>query len=230
MTNPEFSNEFDILYNNIASNQAPGLDIYEKSVFLTIAQEEVVLELINGNNLRGNSFEKTEEFRRYLNDIVKTIEMSEYEESDIIKLTDKSTLYNIPEDLWYITHESVKFNDSRLDCSSYRNIEVVPVTQDEFSKLIKNPFRKPSKNKVLRLDVGGKIELVSDYEIESYIVRYIQRLEPIILEDLPGDLSIKDISEETNCKLNPALHNTILVRAVQLAKASMGLIGSGKEN
>jgi hypothetical protein len=37
MTNQEFINEFDILYNNIMSNQAPGLDEYEKSVYLTLA-------------------------------------------------------------------------------------------------------------------------------------------------------------------------------------------------
>jgi hypothetical protein len=33
----EFSREFDILYNNIMSNAAPGIDDYEKSVFLTKA-------------------------------------------------------------------------------------------------------------------------------------------------------------------------------------------------
>ena len=38
----EFSYEFDVLYNNITSNQAPGLDEYEKSVFLTKAQDEIV--------------------------------------------------------------------------------------------------------------------------------------------------------------------------------------------
>lgn len=37
MTLQEFSDEFDVLYNNIMSNQAPGLDEYEKSVFLTKA-------------------------------------------------------------------------------------------------------------------------------------------------------------------------------------------------
>ena len=36
MTITEFSNQFDVLYNNITSNQAPGLNEYEKSVFLTI--------------------------------------------------------------------------------------------------------------------------------------------------------------------------------------------------
>ena len=228
MTNQEFSNEFDILYNNIASNQAPGLDEYEKSVFLTTAQEGLVLELISGNNPLGDSFEKTEEVRRYLNDIVKTTEMTKYEGSDIIKLTNKSTLYNIPEDLWYTTYETVKLQDTNLKCTSYENIEVVPVTQDEFSSIIKNPFRKPSANRVLRLDVDGKVELVSDYNIQSYTVRYIKRLEPIILDDLPNGLTIKGESKETNCKLNPALHDAILARAVKLAKASMGLLESGR--
>lgn len=47
MTNPEFSNEFDVLYNSITSNQAPGLDEYEKSVFLTKAQDEIVKSYFN---------------------------------------------------------------------------------------------------------------------------------------------------------------------------------------
>ena len=228
MTNQEFSNEFDILYNNIASNQAPGLDEYEKSVFLTTAQEGLVLELISGNNELENSFEKTEEVRRYLSDIIKTTEMTKYEGDDILKITNKSTLYDVPEDLWYTTYETVKLQDDNLLCTPYENIEVVPVTQDEFSRIMKNPFRKPSPNRVLRLDVEGKIELVSDFNIKSYIVRYVKRLDPIILIDLPNGLTIREQSTETNCKLNPALHDAILARAVQLAKASMGLLESGR--
>ena len=53
MTNAEFSNQFDVLYNNIMSNQAPGLDEYEKSVFLTKAQNEIVLSYFNP---RGNKY------------------------------------------------------------------------------------------------------------------------------------------------------------------------------
>lgn len=53
MTNPEFSAEFDVLYNNITSNQAPGLDEYEKSVFLTKAQDEILKAYFNP---KGNKF------------------------------------------------------------------------------------------------------------------------------------------------------------------------------
>lgn len=47
MTTSEFSNEFDVLYNSITSNQAPGLDEYEKSVFLTKAQDDIVKSYFN---------------------------------------------------------------------------------------------------------------------------------------------------------------------------------------
>ena len=53
MTNQEFSNQFDVLYNNVMSNQAPGLDEYEKSVFLTKAQNEIVLSYFNP---KGNKY------------------------------------------------------------------------------------------------------------------------------------------------------------------------------
>lgn len=45
--NNEFSNEFDVVYNNITSNQAPGLNEYEKSVFLTKAQDEIIKAYFN---------------------------------------------------------------------------------------------------------------------------------------------------------------------------------------
>ena len=229
MTTQEFSNEFDILYNNIASNQAPGLDKYEKSVFLTSAQEALVLELITGKNALGDSFEKTEEARQYLSNIVKTAEISEHKETtEIKKISNKSSLFKVPEDLWFITYESVKFEDSDIKCTPTSNIEVVPVTQDEFSRIIKNPFRKPNVNRVLRLNISNFVELVSEYDIKSYNIRYISQLEPIVLDNLPQGLSVKGVSTITECKLNPALHEAILGRAVQLAQASMGLIESGR--
>lgn len=60
MTTQEFSNEFDVLYNNITSNQAPGLDEYEKSIFLTKAQYELVKNYftpIQGGNKYQQGFD-----------------------------------------------------------------------------------------------------------------------------------------------------------------------------
>ena len=53
----EFSNEFDVLYNNIMSNQAPGLDEYEKSVFLTKAQNELIKNYFTSTQ-GGNKYQE----------------------------------------------------------------------------------------------------------------------------------------------------------------------------
>lgn len=220
MTTQEFSNEFDVLYNNITSNQAPGLDEYEKSVFLTSAQEEIVISLYNGKNPLGESLEKTEELRRYLSSLIKTYKATS-ETENINKISDNSYTYSLPDDLWYITYEAAILEDDELGCMNPTTVLVVPITQDNFYKINRNPFKCASKNRVLRLDNhSNKIELISKYNISTYIVRYLSKLKPIILEDLQDGLSINGISEVTECELIDSLHRTILKRAVELAKQS----------
>lgn len=49
----EMDNMFDVLYNNITSNQAPGLNAYEKSIFLTKGQDEIIKNYFNPKS-KGN--------------------------------------------------------------------------------------------------------------------------------------------------------------------------------
>ena len=53
MTVEEFDIRFDILYNNLASNAAVPLNAYEKSVFLSQAQRDIIIEIYNGRNTSG---------------------------------------------------------------------------------------------------------------------------------------------------------------------------------
>ena len=214
MTNPEFSIEFDILYNNISSNKAPGLNEYEKSVFLTKAQEQIVTELYSGRNTTYNSFEETEEQRRYLHSLITTSSLEESTEIDDI-ITSNSSVYKLPENIMFITYETAILTGNK-------EVTVYPVSQDELSKIIKNPFRGPSNNRVLRLDLGNNsIEVISNYDITKYLIRYIRKPNPIILVDLEDDLSINGVTEESECELDSSLHRTILDRAVALALQTM---------
>lgn len=221
MTTQEFSNEFDVLYNNIMSNAAPGLDEYEKSVFLTNAQDEIVIDLYNGKNPLGESFESTEEIRRYLSELNKTYTTITKEEGNT-GVSEYSIFFKLPDDLWFITYESVDFEDDELKCSNNRaGIPVVPITQDVYHRTKENPFRKYSEKRVIRLDsIGNLVELVSRYNISKYLVKYLSKPTPIILSDLDNGLSINGISEKTECKLNSSLHRAILERAVDLARVT----------
>ena len=56
----------------------------------------------------------------------------------------------------------------------------------------------------------------------TYIIRYVRRPTPIILTDLPNNLSIDGVSKEQECELNPILHMDILNKAFELAITTRG--------
>lgn len=235
MTTEEFSNEFDTLLNSYSTVPPYGdenklditLDEYEKSVFLTKAQDDIVIELYTGKNQFGDSFEKTEEIRRYLSDLVKTVELSE-KLTGYTGVSKSSMFFKLPEDVWFITYESATLKDERLGCLDGEEATIVPVTQDEYYRIAKNPFRGPSKGRAVRLDIGdGVIEIISDYNIDKYLVRYLSRPKPIILEDL-SELSVNGVKVRTECELNPVIHRAILERAVRLAIISKTQVSGSK--
>ena len=237
MTTEEFSNEFDTLLNSysVISKFGKGenpstieLDEYEKSVFLTKAQEEIVIDFYSGKNPLEDSFEKTEEIRRYLSDLIKTYTTTE-KKTGYVGLSKTSIFFELPEDLWFITYESAGLEDSRLGCMNGKEISVIPISQDDYFRISGNPFRGSNKRRALRLDNGnGIVEIVSEYNIDKYLVRYIAKPDPIVLTDLPDNLSINTISKKTECKLNPVIHRAILEKAVKLAILSKAL-SAGKE-
>lgn len=232
MTTKEFSDMFDTLLNSYSLQTSFGdtnslrevvLDEYEKSVFLTRAQEQLIISYYSGNNSNGESFENTEEIRRYLSSLIKTAEISPSNDSSYKKLTTKSQLFTLPNDVWFITYESASLGSSSDACLNEKKLDVVPVRQDYFHRVNRNPFRGPSERRALRLDIEGKrVELVSDYTINKYLIRYIVKPSPIILTDLEG-VSIDGVSTEQTCALEESLHKTILDLAVRLALQSRGI-------
>lgn len=231
MTNKEFSDQFDTLLNSYAITIPLGeqaskaeitLDEYEKSVFLTQAQEDLILALYNGKNPYGEAFENTEELRRYLSDLIMEETLTPTTKDCNQGINAKSKLFDLPGDLWFITYEAAKINAGK--CGEV-DLDVIPVTQDEYHRVKRNPFRGANGKRALRLDLSfNQIELVSDYTITSYYIRYIKRIHPIILTDLPDDLSIKGENKETPCELHEAIHNRILEYAVRLALQSRGRV------
>lgn len=235
MSTKELSDEFDILLNSYSTTPPYGdenkLDItlneYEKSVFLTKAQDDIVIELYTGKNQFGDSFEKTEEIRRYLSDLVKTVELSE-KLTGYTGVSKSSMFFKLPEDVWFITYESATLKDERLGCIDGEEVIVTPITQDEYYRIAKNPFRCPSKSRVARLDIRDMIiEIISEYNVDKYLVRYISRPRPIVLENL-SELSVNGIKARTECELNPAIHRAILERAVRLAIISKTQVSGNK--
>lgn len=210
------------------------LDEYEKSFYLTKAQEDLVISLYTGRGLTGTSFEETEELRRYLSNIVKEAHPNQIENTSgtPIGMGSNSTFFTLPEDLWFITYESVDTSGDKA-CDNRTGMEVIPVTQDEYHTLKKNPFRGANSRRALRLDLAdGVVEIICKFPVSSYYIRYLKKVKPIILEDLPSGLYIsgenKKSDEDNPCELHEALHQRVLELAVRMASAS-AVVGNKKE-
>lgn len=233
MTLQEFSNQFDTMLNSYAHKIGFGdqvsmadvaLDEYEKSVWLTKAQEELVVSCYNGKNAFGDSFESTEELRRYLSNLVTEDSIDPITSSigSPLGMDSKSKFFTLPDDLWFITYEDVTTSDG--GCGNGGKMDVYPVTQDEYLKIKRNPFRGANNRRALRLDLAdGVVEVVCKYNVTNYYIRYIRKPSPIILEDLPDNLTIEGSNCSTPCELHEALHQRILERAVRLALQSKGI-------
>lgn len=240
MTVEEFSDSFDTLLNSYSGKAAFGeesprqtvaLDEYEKSVFLTKAQEDIVLSLYSGRSNLAESFESTEEARRYLSNLVaeKVLKPIANSKGLILGMASSSKFFTLPEDLWFITYEEVVLRKGKCGCSN--TMRVYPVKQDEYQSIKDNPFRGANDRRALRLDLSeGNVEIVCRFLVTDYYIRYIRKVKPIILTDLPEGMTIDGESKMMGCELHEGLHRKILERAVVMALQSRGMVKERAES
>lgn len=230
----EWSNAFDLSWNNITSNQAPGLSGYEKSYYLTTAQNELVknwyMALSKGNNT-GQGFDDNALRQMDFSNLVRTSFQNAL--TSMTPLTDSRALvFTMPTDtVVAIINEQIGLANTTI--STLKDVEtmrqVIPLTYPEYIRLMSKPFREPLKRQAWRLLSNSMAEVVltskdkAGYTYKTYIVRYVKKPSPIILEDLSiyGDgISLEGYSTPQSpvCELGESTHEAILQRAVELAK------------
>ena len=252
MNSNELDERFDILYNNITNNQAPGLNTHEKSVFLTKGQDEVIKNHFSSNS-QGNTLKEG-----FDDSAKRQIDFSMLTTSTSITQTDTATFdtrsnsksITLPTGMMMIVNEIVQVTRD----SKTVDLIVVPIRYDEYNRLMAKPFRRPLKHQAWRLinsDTANKADIVvgPGDTISKYIVRYIRKPKPVIIGDLDG-LTIDgyqfgvNAAENANpqttpptgpgytqgCELDPILHEEVLQRAVELAKISCTATGQDNMN
>lgn len=218
----EFSNGFDVLYNNIMSNAAPGINEYEKSVLLTKAQDEILKNYFNpqGNKYQ-EGFDGSAKRQIDFSGLISVADCTSINGQGGFDL--RAKIYRMPEDVFLIINE-VLTTDTGVK-------QVVPVSFDEYSRLMSKPYKEPLKYQAWRLVTEGSgsenvvVEVIphSGETVSKYTIRYVRRPKPIVLVDLAseyGDVSINGVSSISGCELNPLIHEEILQRAVELAKVA----------
>jgi hypothetical protein len=228
MTTQEFSTQFDLIFNNLMSDKAPEINEMEKSYYLTMAEEELVKELYN-------KFEFSELVRRGCDAVIEKTTLTPLEDAEttpIVVKGYKQYVFELPESLWYIMHESALLKDSN-PCYDGKWIRVKPERYDELDSDLGNPFRRPDGSRAFRIDTGREelrnVELISKYEVEKYALQYLRQPKPILLVDLTDDewggygLHLRGNTTtdlDNPCELGSSIHNEIVIRAANMAMAT----------
>lgn len=227
MTAEEMKYEAEILYESIASADAPGYTNREWSYILTAGQEKVIKEIIN------KGLDREEKYKKAISPLLLPVLVINGVSSNItsnITETPKSLKVVIDEDTLAVTRERVTVGTSI--------IEVKPITQDYYNANINNPFKKPDSNyKYWRLDqlnnpdkvhiIITDLDDVDDLDKYQYIA--IVKPTPIIVMD--GDYTVNDGSieglnfssytaTELPSTLGNFIHRWIVQEAVNIAYAS----------
>lgn len=227
----EMGDIFDVLYNNVMSNAVPGLNEYEKSVFLTKAEYELVKNYFNpqGNKYR-EGFDDSAKRRIDFSMLMQTATLTRSSQQGF---NPNSVLYSLPLNILVIVNEQVVLKSG----STVKGIrQVIPISYDEYTRLMSRPYKQPLKSQAWELMTGQNsskavVELILNNNDKSYTpefkIRYVRKPNPIIIEDL-DIVSIEGVSEKTECELDPAIHQEIVQRAVELAKAAYSSDQSGQ--
>lgn len=179
MTAEEMKQEFDVLYNNIMSNAAPGLDDYEISLFLTKAQEELLKSYFNPKgNKYGEGFDFSPKRQVDFSNIIVSknytgntcftqtliIGQDEYLKYDPRSYAGQVLQAQGDAPIFLRLNESARLAEYSGGNYHYgRVLQVIPLMYSEYSKYMTKPYKYPLKNFCWRLEFAGNAAGVSEF-------------------------------------------------------------------
>jgi hypothetical protein len=145
----EMSTQFDVMFNNITSNQAPGVDEFEKSIFLTKAASMLVIEFFNNRTDGvGGGFDGSQKRQYDFSSLIKTAQLSA-PTTTVPKLDDRSLLVAFHKDYFLSVSEKVTIKSPSTGVGT--QYTVIPLTYVEYQRLMLKPYQLPVKRAVWRL-------------------------------------------------------------------------------
>jgi hypothetical protein len=191
----ELNNEFDILFEDLATAGSKGLDEYEKSVCFTYAQEQVVKGLAEQQNLIP---------------ITSLVKINQ-------EITSTPSKYKTGKNYPIVTDSLV--NLGYFASSADKDIPADVVPQQVITNLLLAPYQYPPKNLVYVV-VGEDTNIVFlplNFQATSFNTRYVEYPTPVILDTLTGGLSINGLTVPTDPVLDESFHRMLVNAAVQYA-------------
>jgi hypothetical protein len=183
MTIQEVHDAFRFRMDKFDSLNYPNFLSTEIDLLGTQAEQRVIKQRYGTTNTKRQSFEETQKRTEDLkNVVVNAVLIPAAYASDNIDTN--AAFVTLPNDHWFIVQErcEVEYLDCH-DATVNKLVKVIPISHNEFDRVIDDPFNKPNKDKVLRLMENGRVELIYDpsVNIKSYRLRYIKEPTPLSL-------------------------------------------------
>ena len=201
MTRSNMHIEFKLLMDKAGGGGAPSFISAEVDRFLNIAQDKFVTKRAFGNNPRRTSFEEDQKRRDDLRTLIKQESISPSASATDNK--PNGLFFKLPEDYRHAINEEALINSG---LETEKRVSVKPITHDRYNKIIDDPFNKPVKDTIYRLDYGKtdkpSFELICEegQHISTYFLRYIKN--PL------------EITSSQDCALADHTHREIVRMAV----------------
>ena len=145
----EWSDAFDVLFNEIMSNASASLDEYDKSIFLTKGQEEIVKNYFNP---KGNKYQEGfDDNAKRQSDFATLISNKSLDTvADYSKFDSRSNAYKYPDDFFIAINEQFQVT---ADGKTYP-YTILPLSYADYNKAMQKPYKYPPKSQVWRLITG----------------------------------------------------------------------------
>ncbi len=211
MTIDQMHTEFKLLLDKGDSFDAPSFLDEEIDSFINIAQHKFVNERSYGGLTRGVTLEQDQKRRDDLRNLivqkVRSVQGTTVENKEFGNFVTLPTAANGDTEDFYrhaINEEAIVTHQEE----EAKRVKVTPITHDRYNKIIDDPFNKPDKYTVYRLDYDeDRFELIhhEDTVVNEYILRYIK--EPVLVS----------LEDEVSSILSEHTHREIVSSAVVIA-------------
>ena len=224
LTAAEMKYEAQIIYEGMASADAPGYDDKQWSVLLTQAQEKIIRKLLT------NGLDRDEFSRRAISSLIKHNETITFQIGPDSYPNSWSVIFpDTPEfKIMAIIGDFVNAIGGSPPVE-IKGIKVKPITYDYYWSNIDNPYRKPNhandsyywKLELMNddLNIASPLVITDGYTPSKYMFDYIERPTPIIITALTDGTTIDGELNQMDCQLNHTLHREIVKEAATLAYA-----------
>lgn len=215
--------EFKFRLDKLDALNYPSFLPEEIDLVLNNAQERFIKQRYGVNNTKRQSFEETQKRTEDLKNVTINAVLTPLAYApDNIDLN--ARFLTLPTNHWFTVQERCNITCTICGSPVTQLVEVIPTSHSEFSKVIKDPFKQPTENKVLRLMEAGRVELISSCTIVDYRMRYVKQPTPVSITtnttfelsehthseivDLAVSIALEGIEGKRTQSFNPLINNT----------------------